>query len=112
MQFNTTGCATGNTYQFSISGSNISNNQSVYVNPTLSIGSSAPPDFSLKSSPSTATVTPGAATVYTLNVAPSNGFTGNVSLAVSGLPSGVHCQPPVRLHGQRLRRRSIADQHR
>ena len=95
LQFNTTGCPTGNTYQFSISGYNLNTNQTVYVSPTLTIGNSAPPDFSLKSSPSTATVTPGAGTVYTLNVAPTNGFTGSVALAVSGLPSGVTATFPA-----------------
>ena len=95
LQFNTTGCPTGNTYQFSISGYNLNTNQTVYVSPTLTIGSSAPPDFSLKSSPSTAMVTPGAGTVYTLNVAPSYGFTGGVTLAVSSLPSGVTASFPA-----------------
>jgi hypothetical protein len=48
----------------------------------------APPDFSLSATPSSQTVAPATGASYTVNVAPSNGFTGNVSFSVSGLPSG------------------------
>ncbi len=53
----------------------------------LSVG--LPPDYSLGMSPSSQSVAAGANTSYTVTVTPSNGFSGTVSLGVSGLPSGV-----------------------
>jgi hypothetical protein len=47
------------------------------------------PNFSLSASPSSLTVTQGANGTTTVTVTPENGFTGSVSLSVSGLPSGV-----------------------
>ncbi|SPF40697.1 Phospholipase C (modular protein) [Candidatus Sulfotelmatobacter kueseliae] len=47
-----------------------------------------PPDFIFSATPSSHTVNAGANTTYTANVAPFNGFTGTVSLVVSGLPTG------------------------
>jgi len=46
------------------------------------------PDFSLSASPSSQSVTVGASTSYTVTLTPINGFTGTVSLSVSGLPAG------------------------
>jgi Galactose oxidase-like, Early set domain/Glyoxal oxidase N-terminus len=46
------------------------------------------PDFSVAATPSSRTVPPGTGTTYSVSVTPSNGFTGNVSFSVSGLPSG------------------------
>ena len=48
----------------------------------------SPADFAVSATPSSQTVSPGAGTSYTVSVTPSNGFTGNVSFSVSGLPSG------------------------
>lgn len=48
----------------------------------------ATPDFSVSASPSSQTVPPGVGTSYTVSVTPSNGFTGNVTFSVTGLPSG------------------------
>jgi len=45
-------------------------------------------DFSLSASGSPQTVTAGNSASYTASVSPINGFTGSVSLALSGLPSG------------------------
>jgi hypothetical protein len=45
------------------------------------------PDFALSASPPSQTVVAGSGTSYTVAVVPSNGFNGNVSLSVSGLPS-------------------------
>ena len=47
-----------------------------------------PPDFSVSATPSSQTVAPAAGTTYTVNVTPSNGFTGTVNFSVTGLPSG------------------------
>ena len=55
---------------------------------TLIIGTSSSPDFSLSSSPSSQTVTPGSGTSYTVSVSASGGFSGTVGFSVSGLPSG------------------------
>jgi Zn-dependent metalloprotease len=52
--------------------------------PTCSSG----PDFSLSASPASQTVLQGASTSYTVTETPSGGFTGSVTLAASGLPSG------------------------
>jgi len=46
------------------------------------------PDFSVSATPSAQTVVQGTSTSYTVTVAPSGGFTGMVSLSVSGLPQG------------------------
>ena len=45
------------------------------------------PDFSLSVNPSSATVVRPGSTQYTVNLASLNGFSGNVNLSVSGLPS-------------------------
>jgi hypothetical protein len=46
------------------------------------------PDFSLSTSPTSQTVTQGVGTSYTETITPINGFTGSVTLSVSGLPTG------------------------
>lgn len=46
------------------------------------------PDFSVTASPASQSVVQGGSTSYTVTVTPSGGFTGVVSLSVSGLPSG------------------------
>jgi hypothetical protein len=51
-------------------------------------GTSPPPDFSISASPSSQTVVQGRSTNYTVTSTPSGGFTGNVTLSASGLPSG------------------------
>ena len=53
-----------------------------------------PPDFSLSSSPTSITlISGGAAQQISVNAAPLNGFTGTVSVAIAGLPTGVTAQP-------------------
>jgi hypothetical protein len=46
------------------------------------------PDFAMTAAPATQIVKPGGSTTYTVTITPSGGFTGSVSLAVSGLPAG------------------------
>ena len=48
----------------------------------------SPTDFSLSATPSSQSALQGNSTTYTVNVTPSNGFTGTVSLNASGLPQG------------------------
>jgi hypothetical protein len=55
------------------------------ANVTLNV---AVPDFTLSATPSTVSVSPGGTATYTVNVAALNGFTGTVSLAATGLPTG------------------------
>ncbi|MFY9842008.1 MAG: choice-of-anchor D domain-containing protein [Terriglobales bacterium] len=52
-------------------------------------GCSTGPTFSLSASPSTVTITQGTSGTSTITVTPEGGFTGSVTLAASGLPSGV-----------------------
>ena len=46
------------------------------------------PDFSLSATPASRTVTQGGGISYTATVSASSGFSGSVSLSVSGLPAG------------------------
>ena len=46
------------------------------------------PDFSVAVSPSSQTISQGSNTTYTATISPNNGFAGNVSLNVTGLPAG------------------------
>ena len=48
------------------------------------------PDFSVSGSPSLQTVAPGNGTSYNVTVTPFAGFTGSVSLSISGLPAGAN----------------------
>ncbi|HEU4595841.1 MAG TPA: PQQ-dependent sugar dehydrogenase [Pyrinomonadaceae bacterium] len=44
------------------------------------------PDFNVNVTPATRALVPGGATTYDVSVTPSNGFTGQVALSLSGLP--------------------------
>src|SRR5207247_544470 len=48
------------------------------------------PDFTLSASPSSQTVTQGGSTSYGVTISPTGGFTGQVTLSVSGLPTGAN----------------------
>jgi len=56
-----------------------------FVQMSLSV---PPGDFSLSASPATQTVVASGSAPYTINVSPIAGFTGTVSMSVSGLPTG------------------------
>jgi subtilase family serine protease len=47
------------------------------------------PNFSLTASPTSVTIAPGSSGTSTISVVPTNGFTGSVTLAASGLPAGI-----------------------
>jgi hypothetical protein len=68
-------------------GGNATYGQMYYGSVNVTAGSLSP-DFSISASPSSQTVAQGAGTSYTASVTAMNGFTGTVSLAVSGLPAG------------------------
>jgi hypothetical protein len=73
-------------YTLTITGTSGSLSHSTTV--TLVVNPASSPNFSISASPSSQTVTAGNGTSYTATVTPSGGFSGNVSLSVSGLPSG------------------------
>jgi len=56
---------------------------------TVSLTVTAPPNFSLSASPSSLSIKRGTGARTTITVTRLNGFNSNVSLSVSGLPSGV-----------------------
>jgi len=51
-------------------------------------GSSGGPFFTVSATPSSQTVNQGQSTTFTATVTPQNGYTGNVTMSVNGLPSG------------------------
>src|SRR5204862_162567 len=48
------------------------------------------PNFTLSAAPASQTVTQGGSTSYGVTISPTGGFTGSVTLSVSGLPSGAN----------------------
>jgi len=52
------------------------------------INQGASPDYSISATPASVTVTAGGSASYTASVTPTGGFTGAVTLSVSGLPAG------------------------
>jgi uncharacterized membrane protein len=72
------------TYKLTIKGTSGTLTHAVAVNLIVS----APPDFVLTVSPSSASVTAGGSVSYTVSTASRGGFTGSVTLAVAGLPAG------------------------
>ena len=61
---------------------------------TNAAASQSPADFTLAIVPSTITLTPGgSAQAITITASPVNGFTGNVSVTVGSLPTGVTASP-------------------
>ncbi len=57
---------------------------------TVTFVVNAPVDFTLAASPSSQTVTSGGATSYGVTINPVSGFSGQVTLSLSGLPSGAN----------------------
>src|SRR6202453_2020977 len=55
----------------------------------LTVTATATPSFTLSASPSSLTITQGSNGTSTISVTDKGGFTGSVTLAASGLPSGV-----------------------
>ena len=69
-------------------------NGAPHTNPSLRgieiIPPATSPDFTISATPGSQTVTPGNSASYTVTVAPTNGFTGTVSLSATNLPSGAN----------------------
>ena len=74
------------TYTLTLTGTSGSLSHSTTV--TVVVTAAGSGNFSIAASPSSRTVTQGNSASYTATVTPSGGFTGNVSMSASGLPSG------------------------
>lgn len=72
------------TYTVTITGSSTSLTHSTTV--TLVVGSSSGGDYSIAAAPSSQTISAGGVTTYTISLSSLNGFSGNVSLNVGGVP--------------------------
>ena len=59
------------------------------TNISLTVNTTQTPGFTLATSASSVSLTQGASTTETIAVMDTGGFTGNVTLAISGLPAGV-----------------------
>ncbi|HEY5516610.1 MAG TPA: hypothetical protein VIK12_10440 [Pengzhenrongella sp.] len=77
------GSATPGTYPFTVTGLEGTVTHSLTVSLTV-----PPPDFSLSVSPLARSVSRGGTATYTVTITPANGFSGSVTLSLSGQPSG------------------------
>lgn len=74
----------GGNYALTVCGTvNGLNHCAVPVNLTVTA-----PDFTINATPASQTILPGASTTYTISTAALNGFTANIALTLTGLPSG------------------------
>lgn len=83
--YSDTGLAASTTYYYVVSAVNSAGES---ANSTEASATTPTPDFTIAASPNSQTVTAGCGTSYTTTITAVNGFTGTVSLSVSGLPSG------------------------
>lgn len=77
----TAGTTTGGPFTVTASSGAVSGTAAVTV-------TSAPADFSIQVSPSSVSVRHGASAIYSVTIAPTNGFASAVTLSLSGQPSG------------------------
>jgi hypothetical protein len=84
LSITTTGTTPTGTYPLTVTGTDGALTHTTGI--TLVVN--PPPNFSLSASPASQTVTQGNSTSYTITINPSNGFTGGVTLKITGLPSG------------------------
>jgi uncharacterized membrane protein len=78
--------ATAGIYSATIKGSTGTNSSTATI--AFEVTSDATPSFSLGCTTAKQTVAAGQETTFQITIAPSGGFTGNVALSVSGLPTG------------------------
>ncbi|HEV2192751.1 MAG TPA: S8 family serine peptidase [Nitrosopumilaceae archaeon] len=76
------------TYTVTVTGTSGSLTHSTTITVTVS-APPPPPNFSLAASPNSLTIQQGLSSSSTVTVTPSNGFTGSVTLSLSGNPAGV-----------------------
>jgi len=77
--------AAAGTWQLSVKGTSGSLTATVAIAVTVA----PPPGFAITLAPASLSVAQGASGTSTVTVAPAKGFTGNVNLAIAGLPPGV-----------------------
>ena len=85
MSVTTTASTPSGTYALTITGTSGSLMRSTTV--TLVVNSGSSQSFSISASPATQTVTRGSNTAYTVTVTAVNGFNGQVTFRVRGLPT-------------------------
>jgi Pro-kumamolisin, activation domain/IPT/TIG domain len=78
--------ATAGTVTVTVSGSSGSQTATT----TISLTVNGAPNFALAASPTTVSLTQGSSGTSAITITPQNGFTGNVSLRATGMPSGVN----------------------
>ncbi|HYX53487.1 MAG TPA: choice-of-anchor D domain-containing protein [Candidatus Limnocylindrales bacterium] len=83
MTITTTASVIGGNYPLTVCG-NVIGLSHCAVPVTLTVTA---PDFSISATPTSQTVLPGGATTYTINTSALNGFAGNITLTLTGLPS-------------------------
>jgi len=86
--------AVAGAYSLTVAGAGSTVSHSITVGVTVTT-TAPPPDFTLTVAPAAQTVGTAQSTSVTISVAPVNGFTGAVSIAASGLPTGMDasCAP-------------------
>ena len=77
----TAGATAGGPFTVTASSGGVSGTASVTL-------TSVPPDYSLSVSPAARSVRRGSTATYTVTTTPTNGFSGSVTLSISGQPSG------------------------
>jgi hypothetical protein len=87
MTVTSTSSTAAGAYTLAVSGTSGSLSHTASPSPTL-IVNAPPPSFTLAATPASRTVTVGAKATYTVSTTAVNGFSGVVSLSLSGLPSG------------------------
>jgi uncharacterized membrane protein len=87
LSVNTTTSTPSGTYNLTVSGTDGTLTNTTQV--TVVVQPAPTPDFSLSSSPGSATVTQGNSANYTIAVSPSGGYSGTVNLTTGALPTGV-----------------------
>jgi uncharacterized membrane protein len=81
----TTSAAAAGSYPLTISATS---GQTAHTAGVTLVVTAVPPDFALAIAPASRTVTAGQSTSYVVTVSAQGGFGGNVTLSVTGLPSG------------------------
>lgn len=87
LQIATTASVAGGTYPLTVTATGGAVSRT--VSPTLTVtGGGATPGFTLSATPATQTVAPGGTAAFTIGIARTGGFTGEVAFSLAGLPAG------------------------